>query len=122
MPPGKVEHIKEKVAEVIITKPLSYWKERFERIDACVEPVLTMKEAVKTAHAQARGLIIETAMPDGLKCLQSSMPIKFSGFEPEYHWAGCELGRDNESILASLGYKDNDIAELRAQGLFGIQT
>jgi crotonobetainyl-CoA:carnitine CoA-transferase CaiB-like acyl-CoA transferase len=122
MPPGKVEFIREKVAKVILTKPLSYWKERFEKIDACVEPVLTMNEAAKTAHAQARGLIIETTAPDGSKCPQASMPIKLSGFDPEYQWAGCELGRDNEAILASLGYKNDDIAELRAQGLFGIQT
>jgi crotonobetainyl-CoA:carnitine CoA-transferase CaiB-like acyl-CoA transferase len=50
------------------------------------------------------------------------MPIKFNGFDPEYNWAGCELGRDNESILASLGYTKKDITELRALGLFGIET
>jgi crotonobetainyl-CoA:carnitine CoA-transferase CaiB-like acyl-CoA transferase len=55
-------------------------------------------------------------------CRQPAMPIKISGFEPEYKWAGGVLGRDNESVLASLGYTEKEIKELKALGLFGTET
>jgi alpha-methylacyl-CoA racemase len=122
MPEGKTGEVRLKVAQVILTKPFDYWKERFETIDACVEPVLSVNEAIQTPHAIERGLIVDVPVNSGAKCLQPSMPVKFSGFGPEYKWAGCELGRDNESILASLGYTKDNIAELRALGLFGIET
>jgi crotonobetainyl-CoA:carnitine CoA-transferase CaiB-like acyl-CoA transferase len=122
MPEGKVGEVRKKVAQVIGSKTYSYWKERFAGLDACVEPVLTMKEAVQTPHAKKRGLMKDVPGPAGRKCSQPAMPVKFSGFDPEYNWAGCALGRDNEDILESLGYSKDDIAELRALGLFGIQT
>ena len=122
MPEGRIEEVQKKVAEAILTKPFAYWKERFKSIDACVEPVLTVSEAVQTPHAIERGLIVDVPRNSGAKCPQPAMPIKFSGFAPEYKWAGSELGRDNESILASLGFTEKDITELRALGLFGIET
>jgi alpha-methylacyl-CoA racemase len=122
MPEGMIEEVRLRVAQVILTKPFKYWKERFELLDACVEPVLSVNEAIQTPHAVERGLIVDVPVNSGAKCRQPSMPVKFSGFGPEYKWAGCELGRDNESILASLGYTKENIAELRALGLFGIET
>ncbi len=122
MTESEVEEISKKVSEVILGKPLGYWKERFEKIDACVEPVLSVNEAVRTPHAAERGLIADVPSNSGAKCQQPALPIKFSGFAAHYKWAGCELGRDNESVLASLGFTKKDIKELRALGLFGIET
>ncbi len=118
----EVEEIRKKVSEVIMGKPLGYWKERFEKIDACVEPVLSVNEAVKTPHAAERGLIVNVPAGSGVKCPQPALPVKYSGFDAQYKWAGCELGRDNESILTSLGFTKKEIKELRALGLFGIET
>ncbi len=122
MSESEVGELRKKVAGIIMTKPLSCWKERFEKIDACVEPVLTVSEAINTPHAKDRGLIVDVPMNSGGKFPQPALPIKCSGFVARYNWAGCELGRDNESILTSLGYTKANIAELRALGLFGIET
>lgn len=122
MSESDVEGIRKRVAGIILTKPFVYWKERFEKIDACVEPVLSVNEAVSTPHADERGLIVDVPSDSGAKCPQPSLPIKFGGFAAQYKWAGCELGRDNESVLESLGFTKKDIKELRALGLFGIET
>jgi crotonobetainyl-CoA:carnitine CoA-transferase CaiB-like acyl-CoA transferase len=122
MTENEIEEIRKKVSEVILGKSLDVWKERFEKIDACVEPVLTVSEAVRTPHAKDRGLIVDVPRNSGEKCPQPALPIKFGGFAAQYRWAGCELGRDNESVLASLGFTKKEIKGLRALGLFGIET
>jgi alpha-methylacyl-CoA racemase len=122
MTESEVEEIRKKVADEIRKEPLACWKERFEKIDACVEPVLTVSEAFSNPHAKERGLIVDVPQNSGGKCPQPALSVKFSGFEAQYKWAGCELGRDNESVLESLGFSKKDIKELRALGLFGIET
>lgn len=119
---SEVEELRRKIAEKILSKSLAHWKERFDKIDACVEPVLSVSEAVRTPHAAQRGLIVNVPANSGAKCPQPALPVKYSGFAAQYKWAGCELGRDNETILASLGFTKKEIKEFRALGLFGIET
>lgn len=50
-PPGSPENttLRADVAALVATQTLAYWTERFEAADACVTPVLTLREA--QAHA-----------------------------------------------------------------------
>jgi crotonobetainyl-CoA:carnitine CoA-transferase CaiB-like acyl-CoA transferase len=47
------------------------------------------------------------------------MPIKFSGYKPEYKRCGCELGEDTVEVMKSIGYTDAQISEIRSKGVFG---
>jgi alpha-methylacyl-CoA racemase len=46
--------LRDEVATLVASQPLSYWAERFEAADACVTPVLTLEEA--QAHPLFAGL------------------------------------------------------------------
>lgn len=58
-----------------------YWEEKFENADACVEPVLSIEEALlKRSNAKERGSVINTAEADGTEngVWIYGNPIKFT--------------------------------------------
>lgn len=119
MDPGIQDEVKEKIAQKIRTEPRDHWVKVFENVDACVEPVLTFSEAAQSEHAQARGLLVNVPGPDGRAITQIGLPIKFSDYSPEYTWAGPSLGKDTVEIVASLGFSDEEIRQMKSNKIFG---
>ncbi|MRR35868.1 CoA transferase, partial [bacterium] len=93
------------------------WVEACSGIDACVEPVLTVSEAMDSRHAAGRGLVVDVPGPDGTPIRQVGLPIRFSGYTPRYRWAGPSLGRDTGEVLKSLGIADREIKEMKSKGI-----
>jgi alpha-methylacyl-CoA racemase len=119
MEPDIQEEIHQKVTEKIISQPRDYWSEFFKDIDACVESVLSFSEAAHSEHSKARGLLVDVPGPDGISIPQIGLPIKFSGYSPEYKWAGPALGENTLEIIQSLKFSDEEIQEMKSKGLFG---
>jgi len=97
---GNLDQARDSVKNAIKAKPLSYWTEKFSVIDACVEPVLSFSESVRTYHAMARNLVVEIPSGDEKTVPQIACPIKFSECEASYRWAGCRPGNDNDMIMS----------------------
>ncbi|WP_035276426.1 CaiB/BaiF CoA transferase family protein [Desulforegula conservatrix] len=116
---GNIEKAKNAVKNVIKSKPLSYWVEKFAEIDACVEPVLTFSEAVLTDQAKARNLVVEVPFSEAKTIPQIACPIKFSECGASYKWVGCRLGNDNDLILSSLGFSESEISKIKGNGVLG---
>ncbi|MBN1636731.1 MAG: CoA transferase [Deltaproteobacteria bacterium] len=114
-----LEQAKKRVADIFKTKPREYWLERFNDLDACVEPVLSISEAVHSDHARHRGILIEMPAPDGKSLPQFSCPIQFSKSRPIYKSPGCALGEHTHEIMKSLGYSDPEIATMKSKGILG---
>ena len=92
------------------------WAEIFKTIDACVEPVLTVSEALASPLARERGMVVELPRPDGTRMKQVAAPYKFSATPCEYRTAGERPGSHTDQLLAAAGFSAVEIAELRAQG------
>lgn len=110
--------LKNKLKEIIQSKPLSYWKPLFEPLDACIEPVATFQYAFKEdPQIQAREMIVPVNA--GSKSVpQFALPIKFSESEVHYHFAGKEVGADTHHVLKQLGYSDEVIQLMEEKGCF----
>ncbi len=117
MDPEVVEELKTKVADTIRARTRDYWTEFFRETDACVEPVLSVTEAVRSEHAKARGLVINVPGPNGGPIPQISLPISFSGYTPEYRWAGTSPGSHTEEVLRSFGIGGDEIHDLKTKGI-----
>lgn len=117
MEPGIIEELRTQVADTIRTRTRDRWVEIFSQVDACVEPVLSFSEAARSGHAKARGLIVEVPGPDGEVIPQIGLPISFSGYAPEYRWAGTRLGSHTDEILRSLDIRDDEIEDLKGKGI-----
>ncbi|MBT8767175.1 CaiB/BaiF CoA transferase family protein [Metapseudomonas boanensis] len=95
------------------------WCEVFATLDACVEPMLPLSEAVEHPQIKARGLVVEVPR-EGLPAQkQIACPIKFSSGLPEPRHAGGAVGSHTAQVLAELGYSAEQVAALKAAQVTG---
>ncbi|MGH8334825.1 MAG: CaiB/BaiF CoA transferase family protein [Pseudomonas sp.] len=85
----------------------------FATLDACVEPVLSLGEAVRHPQLKARALVTEVPRGDGTTQAQMACPLKFSQGLPEPRHIGAAIGQHTDQVLGELGYSAERIEELR---------
>jgi crotonobetainyl-CoA:carnitine CoA-transferase CaiB-like acyl-CoA transferase len=85
----------------------------FAELDACVEPVLSLGEALRHPQLQARELVTDVPRGDGSTQAQMACPLKFSQGLPEPRHIGAALGQHTDQVLGELGFSAERIAELR---------
>ncbi len=87
--------------------------ELFAGVDACVEPVLSLGEAVQHPQLRARELVAQVPRGDGSSQAQIACPLKFSKALPAPRHVGAALGQHTDQVLGELGLSVERIAELR---------
>ena len=63
--PPDIENVKQRVREIIKTRTRDEWTELFGKVDACVEPVLSLSEALDGVYARERGMVVEVDLLTG---------------------------------------------------------
>ena len=91
--------LREALKEAIGQKRLAEWQSIFDDQDACVEPVLTLREASAHPQIQARHMVIEVDRGDGRRQKQIGHPLKFSATPCETSFIGKAAGADNDHYL-----------------------
>jgi len=104
--------LRERFAEVIARRTTAEWSEVFAGTDACVAPVLSLAEAVKHPHNQARSMFTEVG---GIA--QPAPAPRFSRTPADPPRPAPAVGESSAEILAALGYSDTGIAALRDRGV-----
>lgn len=115
----QVREAKIRIGERIASKPLDYWVGCFRDVDACVEPVRVLEEALTSPPLAERDMVVRCANQYGSDIRQLGNPIKFESGPCVAGFAGVTLGYHNESILESAGYSHGDIELLREKRVFG---
>ncbi len=90
------------------------WSQVFAGLDACVEPMLNLSEAIEHPQIKARGLVTEVPRAGNGPQAQIACPIKFSSGLPAPRHIGATLGAHTSEVLAELGYSAEQIDQLRA--------
>ncbi|MGF6286347.1 CaiB/BaiF CoA transferase family protein [Pseudomonas silensiensis] len=85
----------------------------FATLDACVEPVLSVGEAVRHPQLKARALVTEVPRGDGTTQAQMACPLKFSQGLPQPRHIGARLGQHTDQVLGELGFSAERIEALR---------
>jgi len=116
--PRDLNRIKEEVRAILRTRTQDEWMVLFGKVDACVEPVLSLGEALRDPHVEARGLVVEANLPGGGKVKQIGHPIRYSATQPEYRSVAVPAGTHTREILRELGYTEREIDEFEKTGLF----
>lgn len=116
--PPDVAETKQKVRETIRSMTQDEWVDLFGQTDACVEPVLSLSEALNGDHARERGLVVKIDLPGGGSVRQPAGPINFSGTPQEYKNAGVPAGTHTREVLLDLGYGNEEIDEFERSGVF----
>lgn len=100
MLPEDRQDVRAAIQHAVAQQPFSHWKQVFAALDVCVEPVLTLGEAVQSDLAVQRGWLVDVPLSEGATATQKQLahPIKFSRSQPVYHYVGRGLGEDNSSL------------------------
>ncbi|HEX8595340.1 MAG TPA: CaiB/BaiF CoA-transferase family protein [Pseudomonas sp.] len=91
-------------------------QECFAQIDACVEPVLSLSEAVHHPQLQARDLVTQVPRGDGSAQAQLACPLKFSDGLAGPRHIGAGLGAHSQQVLKEFGFSQEQISCMREEG------
>jgi crotonobetainyl-CoA:carnitine CoA-transferase CaiB-like acyl-CoA transferase len=85
--------------------------------DCCLEPVLSLDEALHSELARAREMVVELDQPGAEQPVrQLGVPVKLSRTPGGVHGPGPALGEHTDEVLAAAGYSDDEIAALKESG------
>lgn len=103
--------VKKELARIFLTKTRAEWTEVFEKLDACVEPVMDLDEVAQDEHLNSRGMWPSVKIPltGGKTITQMGSPIHLSESPVQYRHAGYPEGYHTFEILRGLGYSDEEI-------------
>ena len=116
--PTDLPRVKEEIRGIMKTKTREEWIALFAKVDACVEPVLSLGEALNDEQVKARGMVVEVGLPGGGSVRQPGHPIRYSATPPEYGEAGVASGIHTREVLRGIGFADAEIDEFEKTGLF----
>lgn len=112
--PDAQQALKQEIQVEFEKRDFAEWREIFAALDACVEPLLPLSEAVEHPHIQARELVVEVPREGKAGQRQIACPIKFSAGLPAPRHIGVPVGAHSVEVLQGLSYSGEQIAELKA--------
>ena len=104
--------MREAIAAKFATRTRDDWARQFEQGDACVAPVLSLREAPMHPHAQARGAFVEVA-----GVMQSAPAPRLSRSRADTPRPPREAGSDGEAVLIEAGFSAAEVNTLRESGV-----
>jgi alpha-methylacyl-CoA racemase len=110
------DELRRVLAEKFTAKPLAEWVEIFTVHEACITPVLTIKEALETPHAVARGMMVTVDDPIEGTLREIVCPLRFDGVTFGSRTPAPSLGQDSESLLREAGYSTQEIQQMKQSG------
>jgi crotonobetainyl-CoA:carnitine CoA-transferase CaiB-like acyl-CoA transferase len=111
-PPSDQAWMAERLQEAFAGRTRDEWVEIFRDVPACVGPVKDVLEALADPQVVHRGMV---ASVDGVP-VGPGPAIKLSGFEPGRLAPAPGLGEHTAEVLASIGIRDDELADLRSRG------
>ena len=106
-----LDFLKERLAEVMLTKTRDEWCVLMEHTDVCFAPVLTMSEAAAHPHNVARGTFVEVA-----GATQPAPAPRFSRTAAHIDSPPAHPGQHSREVLADWGFSGERIESLVAGG------
>ena len=113
------ENIAECYAEVkalFASKTLAEWKGILARQQGQWDVVQDVGEVKDDVQAQANGYLKHIDYGDGTQIPMVGLPMVFDG-APLSSTRSPELGADSDAVLESLGYSEDEIIDLKVQGV-----
>jgi crotonobetainyl-CoA:carnitine CoA-transferase CaiB-like acyl-CoA transferase len=114
--PADVQLAREAVAAAVRTRTRAEWQAVFAGLDACTEPVLSLREAFEQPQARSRRMRLDRKTAAGEALAQVGCPLTFSATTPEPGAPGEPSGPHCRDVLRSFGFSEEELDGLEAAG------
>ncbi|MFC0204205.1 CaiB/BaiF CoA transferase family protein [Novosphingobium soli] len=104
------------VKALFASKPLAEWRQILARQQGQWDVVQDVGEMKDDAQAQANGYLKRIDYGNGTEIPMVGLPMVFDG-EPLASSRSPELGAHSDAVLESLGYSEDEIIDLKVQGV-----
>jgi formyl-CoA transferase len=91
--------------------------QRLSAADVPVSKIYSVADMFRDPQFGARQMIEQAALPDGTPLKVPAIVPKLSATPGATRWLGPRLGEHTDAVLRSLGYRDDEIAALRRDGV-----
>ncbi len=92
----------------------------FEREGLPFAPITRPDQLLDDAHLLASGGLVPMTLPDGREARTPLLPLTLDGQRPPLRLNPPAVGEHTDALLHDLGYRDGDIAALRAAGVLAV--
>lgn len=97
--------------------PIDAVLQALEQAEVPAGRIYNVADIVADPHYQAREMIIEARLPDGVAVKMPGIVPKLSQTPGAVNWQGPSLGQHTDSVLQSLGITTDDIQRLKQEGV-----
>lgn len=112
--PARWPRLREELTETFARRSRDEWVALLGGEEACVTPVLSLTEAREHPHHRARDSFLPIG---GNGSLQPAPAPRFSGTKLPPPVDPPAIGADTDTVLAELGFGDDEVGALRAAGV-----
>lgn len=113
-PPGSEAHAE--VERIFLERSREEWRAFADEHDCCLEPVLSLDEALESDLVLARQMVVDVEQPGAGAVRQLGVPVKLSRTPGRATGPGPALGEHTDEALRAAGYSDEEIEALERAG------
>lgn len=112
------EKLRNELTALFKTRTSQEWLTLLEEQDVCFSPVKNPEEALTDPHLIARQVMVKVPVDEMTTVEQPSLPFKMSGHNSRTeHAAPPDFGADTGEYLSEIGVSENELKELRKNGI-----
>ena len=112
-----IDALQEEIEKVFMTAPTAHWVTLLDAAAVPAGPVYTYDQALADPHIVARNMVTEIDHPKIGRMKSMGSPVKTSAEFTKTRMPAPWLGQHSDEVLKSIGYQDEQIAALHAQGV-----
>jgi crotonobetainyl-CoA:carnitine CoA-transferase CaiB-like acyl-CoA transferase len=112
-----IDELEKEIETVFATRPTAHWVEKLDAAGVPGGPVYTYDQILRDPHIKARKMVVEIDHPRIGRMKSLGLPVKSSGELLQIRKPAPWLGQHSDEVLKSIGYKDEQLAALHAQGV-----
>lgn len=113
------QSVKADIQQCIGQKTVAEWNAVFDGHDVCLEPVLTIAEAIDRDHVKYRNILTEIDHETEGHLRHIAHPVRYQSVGRQEDLPPPSLGQHTDEILRGLALSDEDIARLKKKGIVG---